>query len=72
MLLTEAHTSLNDVDDIVAKFLALVDDVHIDGTDGVSIFVVVHIGNILRILNERLTSNVSLRPPISLFICVSD
>ena len=45
MLLTEAHTSLNDVDDIVAKFLALVDDVHIDGTDGVSIFVVVHIGS---------------------------
>ena len=49
MLLTEAHTSLNNVDNIVAKFLALIDKIHIDGTDGVSIFVVVHIGNILRL-----------------------
>ena len=45
--LSETHTSLNNIHHVVAKFLTLVDEVHVNGTNGVSILMVVHIGDIL-------------------------
>jgi hypothetical protein len=47
MTLSETHAGLNDIDYIVGKLLTLVDNVHIDRTDGVSILVIVDIGNVL-------------------------
>ena len=49
LLLSETHAGLNDVDYIVGEFLTLVDNVHIDRTDGVSVLVVVDIGDVLRL-----------------------
>ena len=45
--LFRTHAGLHYVDDIIAEFLALVDDIHIDSADAVGIDVVVHIVNIL-------------------------
>ena len=45
--LSDTHTSLNNVNNIVTKFFTLVDEIHIDGTNGVSILVVVDIVDIL-------------------------
>ncbi len=49
LALSETHAGLNDVDYIVGEFLTLVDNVHIDRTDGVSVLVVVDIGDVLRL-----------------------
>ena len=49
LLLSETHAGLNDVDYIVGKLLTLVDNVHIDRTDGVSVLVIVDIGDVLRL-----------------------
>ena len=43
IVLAHAHTSLNNVDNIVAKLFALLDDIHIHGTDSVGIEMVVDI-----------------------------
>ena len=47
--LSDTHAGLNDVHDIVAQFLTLVDEIHVDGTYGVGIFMVVHISDVLRL-----------------------
>ena len=47
--LSETHTGFDDVDDVVGEFLTLVDEVHIDGADGIGVFVVVHVGDVLRL-----------------------
>ena len=47
--LPDTHAGLDDVHDVVGQFLALVDEVHVDGTHGVSVFVVVHVGDVLRL-----------------------
>ena len=47
IVLAHAHTSLNNVDNIVAKFLALLDDIHIHGTDSVGVEMVVDIVDVL-------------------------
>ena len=49
MTLSDTQAGLNDIYDIVAKFLALVDEIHIDGTNGVGVFVVVHVSDVLRL-----------------------
>ena len=49
LILSDTHAGLDDVDHIVTELLAFVDEVHIDGADGVSIFVVVDVGDILRL-----------------------
>ena len=41
-----SHARLDDVDDIVAQLLALVDDVHVDGADAVCVGVVVHVADV--------------------------
>ena len=46
-LLSGSHASLNDVDDIVSEFFAFVDKVHVDCSDGVGIFVVVDVVDVL-------------------------
>ena len=46
-MLAHTHTSLNNVDNIVAKFLALLDDIHIHGTDSVGVEMVVDIVDVL-------------------------
>ena len=46
-MLSYAHTSLYYVYHIVAEFLAFLDDVHIHGTDGVGIEMVVYIVDVL-------------------------
>ena len=46
-VLAHAHTSLNNVDNIVAKLLALLDDIHIHGTDSVGVEMVVDIVDVL-------------------------
>ena len=45
--LAQAHTGLNNVYDIVAKLLALLDNVHVHSADGVSVLVVVDIIDVL-------------------------
>ena len=49
MTLSETHAGLNDVDYIVGEFLTLVDNVHIDRTDGVSVLMIVDVGDVLRL-----------------------
>jgi hypothetical protein len=44
-----AHACFDDVDDIVAQLLTLVDDVHVDGSDGVVVEVVVDVVDVLRL-----------------------
>ena len=46
-MLAHTHTSLNNVDNIVAKLLALLDDIHIHGTDSVGVEMVVDIVDVL-------------------------
>ena len=46
-MLSYAHTGLYYVYYIVAEFLAFLDDIHIHGTDGVGIEMVVHIVDVL-------------------------
>ncbi len=48
-LLSDTQAGLNDIDYIVAEFLALANEIHIDGTHGVGIFVVVDVGDVLRL-----------------------
>lgn len=76
------HTCLHHVHHIVGELLTLVDDIHVDGTYGIGVLVVVDIVDILRLqlvavvvnlvlrLKVRLTSYDSLRPAIRRFICV--
>ena len=47
-MLACAHTSLNHIHHIVAKFLALRHDVHIHCADSVSVLVVVDVVDVLR------------------------
>ena len=47
--LSDSHAGLDHVYHIVAELFALVDQVHIDGTNGVSILVVVDVGDVLRL-----------------------
>ena len=46
-MLSYTHTSLHYVHHIVAEFLAFLDDIHIHGTDGVGIEMVVYIVDVL-------------------------
>ena len=46
-LLPDTQAGLNDIDYIVAEFLTLVDEVDVDGTLGIGIFMVVHINDVL-------------------------
>ena len=46
-MLSYAHTSLHYVHHVVAEFLAFLDDIHIHGTDGVGIEMVVYIVDVL-------------------------
>ena len=46
-MLSYTHTSLHYVHHVVAEFLAFLDDVHIHGTDGVGIEMVVYIVDVL-------------------------
>ena len=46
-MLSYAHTGLHYVHHVVAEFLAFLDDVHIHGTDGVGIEMVVYIVDVL-------------------------
>ncbi len=45
--LTHTHASLNNIDHIVAKLFTFVDDIHIHGTNGVCVFVLVDIVDVL-------------------------
>ena len=47
--LSDSHAGLDDVHNIVGKLLALVDEIHVDGTYGVGVLVVVHVGDVLRL-----------------------
>ena len=46
-MLSYAHTSLYYVYHVVAEFLAFLDDIHIHGTDGVGVEMVVYIVDVL-------------------------
>ena len=46
-MLSYTHTSLHYVHHIVAELLALLDDIHIHGTDGIGIEMVIHIVDVL-------------------------
>ena len=46
-MLSYTHTSLHYVHHVVAEFLAFLDDIHIHGTDGVGIEMVVYIVDVL-------------------------
>ena len=46
-MLSYPHTSLHYVHHVVAEFLAFLDDIHIHGTDGVGIEMVVYIVDVL-------------------------
>ena len=47
--LSDTQAGLDDIYDIIAKFFALVDEIHINGTYGVSVFVIVHVSDVLRL-----------------------
>ena len=47
--LSDSHAGFDDVYYIVGKLLALVDEIHVDGTYGVGVLVVVHVGDVLRL-----------------------
>ena len=47
--LPDAHASLDDVDDIVTQLFALIDEVHIDGADGIGVLMVVDVVDVLRL-----------------------
>ena len=47
--LSQSHAGFDDIHHIVAQFLALIDEIHVDGTYGVGIFMVVHISDVLRL-----------------------
>ena len=47
--LSDSHAGFDDVYYIVGKLLALVDEIHVDGTYGIGVLVVVHVGDVLRL-----------------------
>ena len=56
--LSYAHSSLCNINYIVTKFLALRDDIHVDSTDGIGVFLLVDICDILTL--ELVTEVVDL------------
>ena len=49
LVLPDAHAGLHHVDHIVAQLLALLYDVHVHRADGVGVFVIVHVVDVLRL-----------------------
>ena len=46
-MLSYAHASLNNVYDVVAELLTFLDDVHVHGSDGVGVHMVVYVVDVL-------------------------
>ncbi len=49
LLLPDTHTGLDDIHNVVCQFLTFIDEIHVDGTHSVSILMVVHIRDVLRL-----------------------